>query len=177
MLPSLIRTGRLTLRAPRPEDAKAIAEGIAHWDVIRWLTSPPWPYALEDARAFVARRDAAGCFAITEADGPVLGIVNVTAANDLGYWLRPSAQGRGLMTEAATALVAAHFASGGEPLISGHLPGNGASASVLRKLGFRYTAPLKRFHCALQREVEVLRMALTAADWASRAIESPAAPP
>ncbi|MCR8723914.1 GNAT family N-acetyltransferase [Frigidibacter sp. ROC022] len=166
--PAEFRTERLTLRPLVAGDAAAVAEGIGHWDVIRWLVSPPWPYRLEDAESFIARHDSDGALAVTEGDGPVLGVVHIAPSGELGYWLRPEAQGRGLMTEAATALVAAHFAGSDSDLVSGHLPGNEASARVLAKLGFRYTAPRRQFHRAEGREVETLRMALSARDWAGR---------
>lgn len=37
-------TGRLKLRPLENRDAGAIARLIDDWDVIRWLTMPPYPY-------------------------------------------------------------------------------------------------------------------------------------
>ncbi len=72
------------------------------------------------------------------------------------------------MTEAATALVAAHFARSDATLISGHIPGNAASARVLGKLGFRNTQRIVRHSNPMGREVEVQRMELTSAAWKAR---------
>jgi RimJ/RimL family protein N-acetyltransferase len=41
----VIRTARLLLRPPREGDEARIFELFAHWEVIRFLSSPPWPYA------------------------------------------------------------------------------------------------------------------------------------
>ncbi len=59
---------------------------------------------------------------------------------ELGFHFLPQFWGKGLATEAAQAVIAYAFG----PLIlkglfAGHHPDNAASASVLKKLGFRYT--------------------------------------
>lgn len=51
-----IRTARLVLRSVRESDAEQIFPLFNNWDVMRYLSSPPWPYALDDARGFVGRR-------------------------------------------------------------------------------------------------------------------------
>jgi RimJ/RimL family protein N-acetyltransferase len=51
-----IRTERLLLRPLRPEDAEPIFDLFANWEVVRWLSTPPWPYTLDDARTFIAAR-------------------------------------------------------------------------------------------------------------------------
>jgi RimJ/RimL family protein N-acetyltransferase len=154
-----IRTDRLTLRPLRPEDAPAIARGIADWEVMRWLTSPPWPYRLADAEAFVASPMSAGAMGIELAHG-IAGVVHIARDGELGYWLARPFHGRGLMSEAAGALVAAHFAGGGRGLLSGYLPGNAGSRRVLKKLGFRPDGSALRVHRALGREVTVERVRL-----------------
>ena len=47
---SIIGTRRLILRPLRESDAAAIFALFNDWDVVRWLSSPPWPYTREDAR-------------------------------------------------------------------------------------------------------------------------------
>ena len=78
-----IRTERLTLRPLRPEDAEPIARMIAEWEVIRWLTMPPHPYALADAEGFIA--GAGDTHRAITRDEAFLGMV--TLGTDLGYWL------------------------------------------------------------------------------------------
>lgn len=56
---------------------------------------------------------------------------------ELGYYLVPALWGKGLATEAATAVARYAFtALGVEALFAGHHPGNLASQKVLGKLGF-----------------------------------------
>src|SRR5690606_41717516 len=46
---SELRTPRLLLRPPRPDDAPCYALGIGEFAVARWLTHLPWPYTLSMA--------------------------------------------------------------------------------------------------------------------------------
>src|SRR4029453_3588759 len=48
------RTERLLLRPGWAEDAPALARAIADEQVVRNLATAPWPFALEDAEAFLA---------------------------------------------------------------------------------------------------------------------------
>jgi RimJ/RimL family protein N-acetyltransferase len=48
-----IKTARLVLRPLRADDDARLYELFANWEVMRFLSSPPWPYARKDARAFV----------------------------------------------------------------------------------------------------------------------------
>lgn len=58
---------------------------------------------------------------------------------ELGFHLVPEVWGRGLATEAATAVARHAFdGRGAARVFAGHHPENRASAAVLRKLGFRF---------------------------------------
>jgi RimJ/RimL family protein N-acetyltransferase len=60
--------------------------------------------------------------------------------DEFGYWLTPSAWGRGYATEAGRAVVRmARESLRLKRLVSGHFIDNPASGKVLRKLGFRPT--------------------------------------
>ncbi|MFM2354742.1 MAG: hypothetical protein RLZZ528_478 [Pseudomonadota bacterium] len=159
--PVVIRTARLLLRPLETGDARWIAEGIADWEVIRWLPSPPWPFGLRDAEAFVAGAVSSGARGIL-AEGQGIGVIHINGANDLGYWLSRPWHGRGLMTEAARAVVADHFARGGAGLVSGYIHGNAASCNVLTKVGFRETHTETRPSRPLGSDVTLVRMALPA---------------
>ena len=50
---SVIGTRRLVLRPLRESDAAAIFALFNDWDVVRWHSSPPWPYARDDAESYV----------------------------------------------------------------------------------------------------------------------------
>src|SRR5262245_52292701 len=46
-------TERLLLRPLRPDDAAALFALFNNWKVVRFLSSPPWPYSRDDATWFV----------------------------------------------------------------------------------------------------------------------------
>jgi RimJ/RimL family protein N-acetyltransferase len=143
MLP--IKTNRILLRALSMADAPAIAEGIRPFEVIKWLAVPPYPYAASDAEAFLeqrwASRTGVDATAGLISEGRLCGICSIEPRDRgpvLGYWLAQPAWGRGLMTEAARALLTQFFNHGdADQVVSGYFAGNRASARVLEKLGFQ----------------------------------------
>ncbi len=169
MIRAELRTARLWLRSPQDGDAEWIAAEIARPEVHAMLTSPPRPYGLAEARAWLDRVKVEDWQYVIVADVPI-GIVTLMSpvwGQELGYWLRPCAWGKGFMTEAAYAVVAAWFACGGGDLHSGHLTENSGSARVLGKLGFRYGPPLMRHSCYFGHPVEMQRMRLTEQEFES----------
>lgn len=130
-----IRTDRLALRVLRREDAPFVLEGLNDLSVARWLSVVPYPYAQTDFDQFFGHARP-GEFWVIEEAGAFCGGVALGAGGKLGYWLLPRAHGRGIMTEAAGAVLAEHFAGGGGAVSSGYFEGNAPSAAVLRKLGF-----------------------------------------
>ena len=141
------RTARLTLRPAWPEDALALARAIGHDAVTRMLTRVPFPYDVADAAAFctLPRGAHEPRFLIESLDGSVPTLVGGIAIEDqgngdmlFGYWLTPSAWGRGYATEAGRAVIdMARHALPLRRLTAWHFADNPASGAVLRKLGFR----------------------------------------
>jgi RimJ/RimL family protein N-acetyltransferase len=146
MVPSSIRTARLTLRAPKPEDAWAIFSGYARdADVVRYLL---WKShaTLEESRRFVQ-----GCIEgwgsglrypwVIAADrgGDIVGMIELRldlGTADVGFALRKTVWGRGLATEALRAVLETGLSI---PLVRHvwaicHVD-NHASARVLEKAG------------------------------------------
>jgi RimJ/RimL family protein N-acetyltransferase len=170
-----LKTDRLCLRPLRTEDAGDITRLIGEWPVIRWLTTPPWPYRTEDAEAFLAKDRDQEAHAITR-EGQFMGVVGIHPRDDagttheIGYWLGTPFHGQGYMTEAATAAIDAFFATGADRLYSGYLIGNGASANVLAKLGFRVGGMHRALSRPLAREVMVQEVLMKAADWNARRV-------
>ena len=147
-----IRTARLVLRPLREGDDARLFELFANWNVMRFLSSPPWPYSREDANAFVRLRippeqtDSVTC-AITR-NGAMIGCIDALkkpASNvqrvrgyNVGYWLGEPFWGEGFMSEAARAFVAHFFATKGDDVLySGAFSENAASLRIQEKLGFR----------------------------------------
>jgi RimJ/RimL family protein N-acetyltransferase len=88
-----------------------------------------------------------------------------SGAVELGYWLARPFWGRGIATEACTALIAIASALGLERIEGSHFLDNPASGRVLEKLGFEATGLVApRFSCARGMEVpaRLMRLALKA---------------
>jgi RimJ/RimL family protein N-acetyltransferase len=151
---------------------------------MRWLSSPPWPYALDDARAFVHSRAKGEGGAIGGAitlDGDLIGIADVIVkpastiqrerGYSLGYWLGEPYWGNGFMTEAVRALLTHVFATiPDDTIFSGAFAGNAASLRIQEKLGFALDAEGMFFSNPHRKDVLHVNTSLTRARFeASRA--------
>ena len=90
----VLETERLVLRAPRLDDAGAIATLANDRRVAENAARIPHPYTASDAESFIASTNVPGgevSFAITLRDGTVVGVCGLRAAAanaaELGYWL------------------------------------------------------------------------------------------
>ena len=166
--PALIalKTPRLRLRPTEPGDAARFLEIQSDWQVMRMLRAASYPPTLESLAAWLGSHagewsdGAAYRFTVME-EGRVIGCADVdeieSGHGDLGYWLEAPAWGRGLATEAATALRDFAFGTPGlETLLSGHAADNPASGFfVLLKLGFRRTGEATLW--SIPRQTEILQ--------------------
>ena len=142
-----VRTERLLLRPGWIEDAPALHRAIADERVVRNLALAPWPYALADAEAFLARERPAQTpslliFRRGGAAPQLIGGIGLgpmpEGGIELGYWLARPHWGQGYATEAGRAAIAmARHSLRLRRLHSGHFVDNPASGRVLAKLGFR----------------------------------------
>jgi RimJ/RimL family protein N-acetyltransferase len=114
----------LTLRFPEPPDAEeilaAVLESMA--ELHRWMAWCHPGFALADAARWVAEQTVARQegtafeFVILDGGGGLLGCCGINQINpaypiaNLGYWVRSSAAGRGIATEAAKRLAAWAYA-------------------------------------------------------------------
>lgn len=164
------RTARLLLRPGWAEDAPALAAAIGDERIVRNLATAPWPYRLRDAEAFLAQpRDPVLpsflIFERTEAEPRLLGSCGLgrrpSGGVELGYWVARAFWGRGIATEAGTALIEIARALRLPRLQASHFLDNPASGRVLEKLGFEpvgITAP--RLSCARGKEAPAKLMRL-----------------
>jgi len=162
-----LRTARLTLRPPTPEDAPAIAASMGNYDVVRWLAAPPYPYVRADAERFIAetRAGSAPVWAIDDSDG-LCGLIGVDP--DLGYWLDRRAWGRGYATEAGDAVIDAWFAgSGAQALRASHMQGNDRSRAALLRMGFRDDGPREIWSTPLSQMMPARDLVMSRTDWAA----------
>lgn len=155
---------RLTLRRPVLDDAPAIAAGLNNFNVARWLGPVPFPYALADAHHWLgtlpADQTPLACNFAIELDGH--GLVGcISHREEIGYWLAEPFWGRGLMTEAAEAVLAWQFENGIEQIRSGIIAGNAASLNVQKKLGFVETGMSTMSSRPLGKDVDRIDTLLT----------------
>jgi ribosomal-protein-alanine N-acetyltransferase len=149
LLPVLV-TPRLRLRCWRSRDALALSANLTS-AVTRWLSSWPDPTSIDlaakrigEARAGV-RQGWHVSYAIERlSDGVVIGGFGGGAEQqrervEIGYHLAETAQGRGYMTEAATAGLAAMWTLLPVRVIEAQAhPDNTASRAILARLGMKF---------------------------------------
>lgn len=171
-----LHTARLRLRAPRDEDAEAIALYLNNFAVAGNLARVPFPYGLEDARAWLRTRHpdlpADRINFAMELDGVYIGQVGFHPGSNgpiIGYWLGQPFWGRGLMSEAVPAAVDWFFKATGAPVIySGVFHFNAASLAIQRKLGFIETGRSTLLCLARGAEVEHIDTQLSHSAWKAR---------
>jgi RimJ/RimL family protein N-acetyltransferase len=152
-----LRTQRLFLRPPWPEDAAELARTIGQEAVVRMLSRVPWPYHEEHARAWIGeRRDPylpELLITVPEEGGRIVGSCGLHRDEgriEVGYWIAPEHWGRGYATEAVSGLLSLARLTGHRRIVGRHAADNPASGRVLRKTGFRPTGRARPF-CSLGR--------------------------
>jgi RimJ/RimL family protein N-acetyltransferase len=170
----VLETERLVLRAPRLEDAKAVAQLANDRRIAENTARIPHPYSLVDAEKFFAsvnRGEGEIAFLITR-EKLVLGAVGIAMPEgeppEIGYWLGVKFWGHGYATEAVHAVIDHAFSDlDCEALAAGARVTNPASRRVLEKCGFQWTgAGLTRIR-ALASSAPVDRFRLERAIWRS----------
>ncbi|WP_338501122.1 GNAT family N-acetyltransferase [Sphingomonas kaistensis] len=168
------RTERLLLRPGWAEDAPALAKAIADEAIVRNLALAPWPYGLDEARAFLDKtadpvlpsflllRRTAGAPELVGGAGfgrtPGGGV-------EIGYWIARAHWGNGYALEAGRQLIEIARTMGLPRLEAGHFVDNPASGRVLEKLGFHPTGrTVPRHSCARGGEVPCRLFALDLAE-------------
>ncbi len=146
------------LRPCRETDGAPVFEAVAESldTLVPWMAWCSAAYSLADAEQWVRDTIAARAagtafeFIITSSDGELYGICGLNAIDavnrraNLGYWVRKSAQGRGLATEAVRQLV--RWAAAETELIRLEVvvaEGNAASLRTARKAGAVLEGTLK----------------------------------
>jgi RimJ/RimL family protein N-acetyltransferase len=142
---AVLETERLALRAPRRDDAKAIAALANDRRVAENTARLPHPYGIADAEQFIAainQRHGEACFVVT-LDAMPIGACGIDLREDgpeIGYWLGVPYWGRGFATEAVRAVIDHAFVDlKHETLQCGARVSNPASRRVLEKCGFQWT--------------------------------------
>ncbi len=160
------RSQRLFLRPTFPEDCGAILAAVGDEAIVRNLARAPWPYTLDDARAFAAMPQDMRLphFLVTLPGVGVIGSAGMgehEGEPEIGYWIARQHWGRGYATEAAGAVLKIARTLGHRRVVAGHFADNPASGKVLRKLGFvPMGRPGQRFSAGRGHTVESVEYAL-----------------
>lgn len=153
--PTILRTERLLLRPPGPEDGPAFHEALAETigELRRFLSGLPWVAAepsLEGARLFCQRARANHLdrkdfpfLMLERGSDRLLGVCGLHRPDwnvpkfEVGYWRRASAQGQGLVAEALQAICAHAFQHHGAVRLEAITDAeNLASRRVAERAGF-----------------------------------------
>jgi RimJ/RimL family protein N-acetyltransferase len=147
----LLTSDRLRLRPWREDEAERISTARTNQATAHFLPFIPQPFTVADVRFWLgdlAEQAAAGtrfnwCVAEAETD---LGLGNLTlfrmeqGGGELGYWLHPDAQGRGVIVEALELVTHWFFAPdgrGGQRLAIKTASTNRAARRTAELAGFR----------------------------------------
>src|SRR5437763_11699360 len=141
LLEPSIETGRLIIRPAEEADRHDIVAEVNDFAVTRMLAKVPHPYRLADADAFLRsiKKDERRSLALSIThDGRVIGgigLSDIGAGCEFGYWLGQAHWGKGYATEAGRAFLAFAFAAYDIGLIrSGVFVDHPASLRVQAKL-------------------------------------------
>lgn len=147
-----IKTKRLLLRPLERDDADALFPAFSSDENMRYWSRGPF-LSLNEFRRYMEWNVSASealCFAITEANKPkdALGwIVLVDRGRqcaEIGFILRPDAQGKGFAKEALASMLTYGFEDKTFRRIFADVdPDNGPSIALLEALEFRYEGRLK----------------------------------
>ncbi|GAA1955713.1 GNAT family N-acetyltransferase [Microbacterium aquimaris] len=149
MHPVVLSTDRFVLSVPVADDVDAVFAACQDPEIQRWTTVPS-PYERRHAVQYCTtataqwEKDAEQLWAVREG-AELCGVIGLHRTSpdtaDLGYWVAPTARGRGVLTEAAREVLDWGFAAdgGGYARIGWRaVVGNLPSARAARALGFEF---------------------------------------
>jgi RimJ/RimL family protein N-acetyltransferase len=143
----VLETKRLTLRAPRLEDVKAMAQLANDKRIAENTRRIPHPYTQSDAEDFISAVNVPKgeiAFLVTLRDETIIGACGLSfhdeQAPEIGYWLGLAFWGKGFATEAVRAVIDYAFTDlDHEGLQASARVTNPASRRILEKCGFQWT--------------------------------------
>ena len=144
-----LKTNRLILRPPVPEDAPAIQQHVSDRRIAETTALIPHPYPEGGAMEWIRRsevtlREGRGVdFSILLRDsGELLGVVGLIdhgVDSSLGYWIGVPHWGQGYATEAVHRVIRYAFNARRIPSLNAcHFAHNPASGRVMQKAGLLY---------------------------------------
>lgn len=145
-----IKTERLVLRPYREGDETQLISAINHRRIAQATLTIPHPYTREHAREWIRRCRRARnelLLAILHEKNLIGGISLEQIEGhkaELGYWLTPREWGKGLATEAVSALTRYGFKTGLHRIYAYVFVKNARSTRVLEKAGFEREGLLRK---------------------------------
>ena len=140
----ILRTERLLLRPPQPEDLSALSRVFSNSDAMRY-----WSHSAHDSlsttektlKGMIASSGETGLEFVIECNGEVVGKAGLWRVAELGYILHPDYWGHGLAREALEVIISATWERYPDlnEITAEIDPRNGASARLLTHFGFKLT--------------------------------------
>jgi RimJ/RimL family protein N-acetyltransferase len=149
------QTERLIIRRRTRADLPRTVDFLNDWDVTRWLSVVPFPYAMKDAEDYFTATEPTyesgepQLHAIADAKtDEIMGVVGLHPPRvpdppkevvEIGYWLGKPYWGQGIMGEAAEIVLGLAFKRPWIARVIGRTdPENMASQGVMKKIGMKY---------------------------------------
>jgi [ribosomal protein S5]-alanine N-acetyltransferase len=177
MTPEL-ETERLFLKPLALADAEQIQKLFPRWEIVRYLNRAiPWPYPADGARTFIERvlkemeRGESYFWTLRPktAVQQLIGVISLFLKKEenRGFWMNPTWQGKGLMTEASDAVTNYWFDVLKQPVLRAPKAlVNEASRRISVKQGMRIVAREDRNYVIGRLPSEVWE--ITAEEWHAR---------
>jgi RimJ/RimL family protein N-acetyltransferase len=141
-------TPRLRLRRARESDLAAMHAVMSHPLAMRYWSSPPHAEIAQTRdwlAGMIATPPELGEDFVVEFEGRVIGKAGCWRLPEVGYILHPDCWGRGLATEALSAVIAHVFATRPVDALTADVdPRNEGSLRLLARLGFAETHRAQR---------------------------------
>ena len=174
-----LETPRLLLCPLTLDDAPEIQRLFPQWEIVRFLASVvPWPYPPDGAFRFIhdislpaiARGDKWDWTLRLKSDPDrLIGAISLMKRQhkNRGFWMAPSFQGRGLMSEAADAVTDFWFDVLKMPVLRTEKAAvNLASRRISEKQGMRLVGTVERDYVSGRQPTEIWE--ITAEEWRAR---------
>ena len=140
----ILRTERLLLRPPHPEDLSALSRVFSNADAMRYWSHPAHESRSKTEKTLkgmIASSAETGLEFVIERSGEVVGKAGLWRIAELGYILHPDHWGQGLAREALEAIISATWERYPDlnEITAEIDPRNIASARLLTHFGFELT--------------------------------------
>ena len=171
----------ITLTMVQPEDAEDIFALIdSNRDYLReWFPWVDLTKSIDDTLAFIERgrkqdEDKNGVQCCIRLEGKIVGVMGFNFVDrdsrktEIGYWIAPSYQGRGIITKSVRSLTDYAFSEWKMNRVAIQAgKANTKSRAVAERLDFRYEGVMREAECVNDRYVRLAVYSMLKRDWPS----------